>query len=424
MSFSFGEHPDALPPSTPPSQADLNPADTDAMEALLAAELDPSRVEPAHRERAGRMARVLGLLDRGVDLPDKESLIDATLARVRLAAQPAAEHAAPEYALTVNDEDAFESLVAAGYRAELVPAALRKRATRVSHLLDLLGTENGRPEADASGGLISRTLSRVQSAADDQRSRMRLEVAPVGGRRIRMADLMTVAALLLIATAAVGPMVGAMREQSRRMACQSNLQAAGIGFGSYAAEYKDKMPMATASLAGNPWWTVGQPEHSNSANLFTLARTGYSKVGQLACPGNPDARRTDLGPDARDWRSLGEVSYSYQNLFGRPRAMFHDRAGARTLLIVDGSPVVRRAVRGEFINPLANSMNHAGKGQNALFSDGSVQWITSPVLGNGDNIWLPRMIEDLLARLGQPARAEPIKGTETPAGVDDRFVGP
>lgn len=423
MSFPIGEHPEPLLPSPAPSdQADLSAADAAAMEALFEAGFDPSRVASAHRERGARVAGVLALLHTDIELADKESLIDATLARVRLAGRPGDEHAAPEFALTANDEDAFEALIAAGYRAEAVPAALRRRATRHAQLLDLLGPS--RQELNGASGLISKTLGRVQSAVETERSRMRIDRAPIGGRRIRMADLMTVAALLLIATAAIGPMVGAMREQSRRMACQSNLQAAGLGFGSYAAEYKDEMPMASASLAGNPWWMVGQPEHSNSANLFTLARTGYSKVGQLACAGNPDACRTDLGPQARDWRSLSEVSYSYQNLFGRKRATFHDHGGARTLLIVDASPVVRRAVRGELINPLANSMNHLGKGQNALFSDGSVQWITSPVLETGDNIWLPRMIEDLLVRLGQPDRAAPIKGTETPASVDDRFVGP
>lgn len=417
MSFPIGDNPDSWQPP-----ADLSPADAAALEALFEAGLDPAAVASPHHERAERLAGVLGLLRHESTLPDTESLVDATLARVRLAAQPRTEHSAPEFSLTANDEDAFEALVAAGYHAEAVPTVLRRRAARQARLLELL--EPSRQEMAGSGALITRTLDRVQSVLDTEQSRMKIERAPIGGRRIRMADLMTVAALLLIATAAIGPMVGAMREQSRRMACQNNLQAAGLGFGSYAAEYKDAMPMASASLAGNPWWFVGRPEQSNSANLFTLARTGYSKVGQLACPGNPGACRTDLDPTARDWRSLDEVSYSYQNLFGRPRATFHDNGGVRTLLIVDGSPVVRRAVRGEFINPLANSMNHLGKGQNALFSDGSVEWITTPVLENGDNIWLPRIIEDALARRGQPAQAEPIKGTETPSGADDRFVGP
>jgi hypothetical protein len=272
----------------------------------------------------------------------------------------------------------------------------------------------------------------VQSAIEGQERRLQVEHAPLGGRRLRTADLMTAAALLLIGTAAVGPMVGAMREQSRRVACQGNLQAAGLGFGAYANEFKDAMPMASASIAGSPWWFVGKPEQSNSANLFTLARTGYSKLDQLACPGNSAACRSDLGPAARDWRNLDEVSYSYQNLFGRPQSRLRGDmpaaggpvASGHMLVVVDGSPVVRRAVRGQWINPLANSMNHQGKGQNALFSDGAVVWMTSPVLDNGDNIWLPRLLEEALAKRGQPTQAEPINGTEMPATPDDRFVGP
>jgi hypothetical protein len=56
-----------------------------------------------------------------------------------------------------------------------------------------------------------------------------------------------------------------------------------------------------------------------------------------------------------------------------------------------------------------------------LWNDGSVQWTTTPVLNNGDNIWLPRPIERVLDSLaGKPM---PLEGREMPA-PNDVFLGP
>eukprot|EP01025_Chloroclados_australasicus_P052924 TRINITY_DN61896_c0_g1_i1.p4 TRINITY_DN61896_c0_g1~~TRINITY_DN61896_c0_g1_i1.p4 ORF type:complete len:101 (+),score=21.64 TRINITY_DN61896_c0_g1_i1:58-360(+) len=85
----------------------------------------------------------------------------------------------------------------------------------------------------------------------------------------------------------------------------------------YAGNY-GALPQASASLAGNPWWEVGEnPAHSNSANLFTLARDRFVELAQLASPTNPQAPTSVTGEDATDWGSLDEVSYSYLNMFGR-----------------------------------------------------------------------------------------------------------
>jgi len=396
----------------------LNEADSAAFEALIDAGFDVQAVAPPMRARASRVAAVLGLLDAPHAVGDAEAMTDATLTRIRLLETDAAASR-----LSGNDEDALEALVSAGFASEAVPAVLRRRAARQEQLLNLL--EPAAAEIAGDGTLMQRTLARVQESIDRQEERLKAEPASFGTRRMRMADLLTVAALLLIAGAAIGPMVGAMRAQSQRLACQSGLQAAGLGFASYANDFKDSMPMASASIAGTPWWYVGRPEQSNSANFYTLTRTGYTKLTDLACPGVPGACRDDRGPGERDWHSLDEVSYSYQNLFGRSRTRLTTGAGpGSVVVVVDASPVVRRAVRGLWINPLANSQNHAGKGQNALLNDGRVQWLTSPVTQDGDNIWLPRFLEEAIAKARQSTQAEPIKGTETPTGPDDEFVGP
>lgn len=403
--------------------AGLHGEDAAALDALVEAGFEPEQVNDQLRQRAERILRVLGVIRAPEVSGDAEARVDATLARIR-AERDRAVFADDE--LSPNDDDALEALVGAGMAPEATPSPLRRRAARHHELLSLL--EPTAAEVAGDGRLVERTLARVQEAIDRQESRMALERAPVGGRRLRIGDLITVAAVLAIGTAAVGPMVGAVREQARRTACAAGLADAGRGFASYAADFKDSMPLASASVAGNPWWFVGRPEQSNSANMYTLTRTGYTPVQSLACDGNAGACRMDLGPTAMDWRALGEVSYSFQNLFARERPTWSGRKGtavpSQRLVLVDASPVVRRAVNGLWINPLANSTNHGEKGQNALFGDGNVRWLRGPVLESGDNIWLPRFLEEALAKHRQATQAEPIKGNETPAGLDDVFVGP
>lgn len=414
----------------------LTPASAAALDALIEAGFDPSAVAEPHQPAAAKLSGLLSLLGASPrssatsarDAALSEGLVDATLARIRradeLESQPLASDTG--LALSDNDHDALEALVSAGFDADAVTQVLRRRAKRHEELLNLL--EPTPAETRGNGQLISVTLAQIQSMIDSQQKRLALpppmETVPAG-RRFRLADLVTVAALLLIAGAAVGPMVGAMREQSRRVACQSGLQAAGIGFASYAGDFQDALPMASPSIAGNPWWVVGRPEQSNSANLYTLARTGYTQLTELACAGNAQACREREASKSMDWRHLGEVSYSFQNLFGRERPTLTGVGpDGSTVLAVDASPVVRRAIRRLWINPLANSANHGERGQNALMTDGQVKWLTSPVLKGGENIWLPHYIEQAIANRPKPTEADPINGTETPQGSDDEFVGP
>jgi hypothetical protein len=409
------------PPAPPPDDAcDLCAPDRSAVDALVAAGLDGEDVAPELRDRARRVAGMLDLLGRSHTSATSQAaaaaLIDLTLARVQR--QRAFERGATASGLSPNDEDALEALVGAGFEPAHVAPVLRPRATRQAKFLALLNSPAG--AVGNKEELVGKTLGLVQSAIDLSQTRLRLEPVAPRGRKFHLSDLVTVAALLMIGTAAVWPMIGAMRQQAARTACTAGLNDLGAALGHYAGD-KDHMPLASASLAGTSWWDVGVHGRSNSENLYSTITGGYVTVERLACPGNPTACRKDRGPEASDWGCLPEVSYSYQNMFAKERPRWKD---GRIVVVVDGSPVVRRAVQHRLINPLENSANHGGKGQNALFSDGSVEWLTSPVLPSGDNIWLPRFLERALAHRARPTEADPITGTEAPDGKDDVFVGP
>ena len=48
------------------------------------------------------------------------------------------------------------------------------------------------------------------------------------------------------------------------------------------------------------------------------------------------------------------------------------------------------------------SLNHGGRGQNVLATDGSCEWIVQPLYGQNDYIWLPRGVAFLQGEI-QPS---------------------
>ncbi len=405
----------------------LAPRDAAAADALAESGFDPARTPAEHRERAGRIARLLELLGRGGPVADP-ALADVTLARVVRAriGGPAAqantgrEPVPPQ--LSLKDDEALEAWVMYAHDADRVPSSLRPRARMHGALADLVTRA---PLVEAAGSpLADRALARVQAEIDRQRDAMSIQGAIRGrGRGVRLADLMSVAAVLLIGSAVIWPVLGAVREESRRTICRANLGTTAAAMASYAGSYRDALPMASASLGGGQWWDVGSRDgHANSANLYTLVRDGFITLANLACPGNPQAMRGECDRSARDWQRLEEVSYSMQLVYG-PQLRTWNAATPQPVL-ADRSPVVLQAIRNQPIDPLANAPNHQCRGQCILYTDGSVRWHVTPILGNGDNIWLPRAFENRLEEIGRQLPPGSLSGRELPDGADDTVLGP
>ncbi len=389
-----------------------------ALDALVAAGFDPEQVAPEHRGRAERLCALLGTLESGDGVGADAGIADLIMARI--AGQ---DQRAP--ALCPDDEDALDALVCEGFRTGRVASGLRKRSENVGALLSLLDSPVEGESDGAGESLVEATLARVQREIDAEEVGLTIEARRGGLRRIGIPDLVSVAAMLLIGIGVLWPVSARFASERERALCQANFQAAGLGFGQYAQDYRAALPMASASPAGQRWWEVGSVERSNSANLFMLVRSGHAELDALACPGNPHAVRDMVG-DQHDWATLQNVSYSYQNMFSRERPRWDSVMPG--VIAVDRSPVVLRARRGEVIRTLENSPNHgglgSGRGQNALMSDGSVRWLPTPVLDSGDNVWLPRDLERLIEGATDPRRAAPLEGNESPQGADDAFVGP
>lgn len=396
-----GQLGDALDGTVASAAYGLSAADVMALDALVEAGWDASRIsDAALAARARHVAHLLGIVDAPAAIANR-ALVDVTF-----------------------------------LRATRLPAGGAVPADEQGSLAALL---TGGPAFDAGGreDLIARTLAGVERAIDAERDSYRLSTyrESRAGRVASMSirDIVSVAAVLLIAASVVWPVLSYVRDEGRRTACNSNLGIASTALATYAQDYQYSPPMVAGFSGGTPWWNVGQtPGQSNSANLYTLSREGYVPLAALACPGNSHAQTVGT-PEQRDWRSLEEISYSYQIM---PATMRVTWGSQDTVVMTDRSPVILRAIRGEPIDPWANSPNHGGRGQHVVMADGSVGWLTQPEIGlgdkrwasggsaHGDNIWLPRPIERAIDQVTGRRRVDPIKGTEVPESADDAFVGP
>lgn len=428
----------AGPACTPGADAlpTLCPADASAFDAWVEAGFDLAAVPAPLAPRAAHAAALLAPLDApsAVAASPVTDLIDGVWRRVAAHAEIEERGIAVspdgwesrDLNLIPDDEDALEALVAAGFDPARTPGALRQRAHRHARLLALLDTPSsaGAP-SDAAGRdrLVAATLERVQLSIDSHERRLVLEPAAASRSTFRLSDLASVAAIITIGAAVVWPVMGAVRDSARRAACKAGLGSVAQAFNLYGGDYTGSLPMASASVAGVPWWNVGTQDQSNSANLFTLVRSDYADAASLACAGNARGCGSPPPSGAVDWDCVSSVSYSYRLLFTRHRPRLDD--GRQFILLVDRSPVVLKAKSGQLIDPLENSPNHGGRGQAVLFSDGRVVWTSSPFApGTQDNMWLPRSTEEALSRFASYRRAAPLRGTEEPSCLEDAFVGP
>ena len=113
----------------------------------------------------------------------------------------------------------------------------------------------------------------------------------------------------------------------------------------------------------------------------------------------------------QDFESCCNVSYASLNVAGENPTL---RPRSQMAYMSDANPLFANARFDEGIDPSrANSSVHGRRaGQSVMFLDGSVRWMTSPIIGDQkDNVWLA-------------GRLRKYNGTETPTDADDAFLIP
>lgn len=397
-----------------PSNPSLNDADRSAIDKLFEQGIGSTTPQG---EQEQRLHHLLSLLDTPVV---EESHKDARADMIEILAGRTERESLQESHLLPADALACDEYIDAGYSLSGVSQDSKMRAEKLDAIGSLI--TDAQQDSGSRERLVSATLANIQSHIDAEESAMKIQSRTGFQLPGRWADLVSIAAMLLLAASVIMPIMSGMRSANHKEICFNNMNQTAGAFGLYTGANRDMLPMATAGF-GPTWMDVGTtPERSNSSNLYTLIRNQFAGLDDLACPTNPNAARGDADPDAWDWNSLDEISYSYRIM---PRGGMRATAvesPVGVVLLSDRSPVILRIKANKPVRPEENSPNHDHTGQHMLMLDGSARWSTSPVLNARDNIWLPRPIESVIHEVREKHGI--ISGNEQPDGPTDAFVGP
>jgi hypothetical protein len=241
-------------------------------------------------------------------------------------------------------------------------------------------------------------------------------------------EILAAAASIALMAGILFPSVGAMRHHAQQNACAYNLGQIGAAFSSFADDVK-QLPSNVRVQAGSPWWKIGDqgPEtQSNTRVPFYFVKMGIINPNMFVCKGYAGAQPLQEDPtrfsQLNDFPSRNNVSYSFILPCDKNGNPFR---GSRIIIAGDLNPVFRKIPfqqsayqqMNEFEKVLLDeelkkilSSNHHCRGQNILFSDGSVEYTKSRMV-NGDDIYTINGVNIYTGR-------------ETPASSSDTFLAP
>ncbi len=262
--------------------------------------------------------------------------------------------------------------------------------------------------------LVERTMARVLATRRSEALAAAQPARPsVRFPTFSVRELVALAAAVLLVAAIVVPSWVKASRQRDRLLCQSNLGQIGTALNHYASANDGNLPtspFAAGSWLGGPQ----QPRASNSAAVFQLAKLALAQPNVFQCPATRD-RAFSLRPDMNDFPSPNAISYSYQYSLDGPINREDPQLEAvaqQMVIMVDSTPVFRGGVFHRERVHARVSDNHPDGGQNVLYLDWHVEWVTDCNVGvNGNNIFLAEGIYDYTGR-------------ERPVSKTDTFVLP
>lgn len=285
-----------------------------------------------------------------------------------------------------------------------------------------------RSESDSTLNDLLKQQQHYTAPAASETARSRFQLLKTHYFRPAVETLAAAAAILIVA-GMLFPSFGAMRQHSRQLACSRNLGQVGASFAGFFNDHNNQQAADMKIKEGSPWWKIGDngPENqSNTRYVWQLVKQGYVPAEAFICKGRngevPAQVTAEQVKALQDFPSRNHVSYSFVLFSDRT---FNPAQGGRKVLAGDLNPVFEKIPcqqsiyqkLNEFEKVLLNeqlrqtmSGNHACRGQNILYTDGSVQFVKTRLI-NGDDIFTVNGVDTYT-------------GCETPSDTQDVFLAP
>ena len=287
-------------------------------------------------------------------------------------------------------------------------------------------------EHSCPDALVDKTVNRLNVLARSSQQKLESLIASEQAKTIPIRNpfwrnmvqmVATAAAIILITASLIAPLSYA-RQMYWKQACQMQLHRIWQGLNNYSNDHNGQLP-EVASAAGQPWWKVGyqgQENHSNTRNVWLLTKGGYVNANDFICPAKSQGRVTQFDPAKakyfNDFPARRYITYSFRIKTANPCSGDFNN---QKVLIADLNPLFEKlpsnysqafVVKLNSILTNANSSNHNGCGQNALFGDGSVDFLKTRRVGLQQ--------DDIFTLQNRSV----YQGTEAPASEADLFVAP
>ena len=234
---------------------------------------------------------------------------------------------------------------------------------------------------------------------------------PVVSRHaLSLIDVIVVLVLLGLLAAIWAPMVAKSRGRSAQHRCQWHLNTIYQALNNYRNNNSGQAPRvmyvsgarpdvsSMGASAPDPFKAGGPPAKNVTAAIFLLLRTQNSNPRHFICPAGDFEADATGGLDPSRRSNFTDVKKNLGYSFFYPYVAKHGQAANSGSFVVaaDLNPGVSGKeddVAGVKANDTpdklrrGNSNNHSKRGQNVLLSDGSVEFVHTPFVGEGDNMY-------------------------------------
>ncbi|MFC1794467.1 hypothetical protein ACFL3Q_12865, partial [Planctomycetota bacterium] len=211
-----------------------------------------------------------------------------------------------------------EALISSNEQANLIHSKIKAKLEPLSSI---------EPES-CPDSLADRTVWRLNSLANSSHDQLQKLLASEQkreltarnrfgtgfGRRLATAAVLMIVGSLMITT--FKAVSGYARHHSLRQQCQMQQSSIFQGLHNYISD-NDDQPPTVATLAGAPWWKVGDQgteNHSNTRHIYLLVKEGYVKQAKFVCPACEYGEEIQMTPAQlskfKDFPSRRYVTYS------------------------------------------------------------------------------------------------------------------